>query len=126
MIKFGLAAQLQSPVGTPRAGEIPYVLNPMQRNTTYTFLKGRLVYELTDPDGNVYVMQSYSQQYEPRLSLGNLPDIGPWLHLPTGWSYASRRLPEDLFLTANGSTQVVLDDFRNAYQINPAAKGRVP
>ena len=121
-IQFGLAAQLQSPVGTPTVGDIPYVRNPVQRNTTYTFLKGRLVYELTDPEGNVFVMQSYSQQFEPRLTLRNLPYIGPWIHLPKGWSYATRRLPKDLFLTANGSTQVVLDDFRNAYQINPADK----
>jgi hypothetical protein len=36
-IQFGLAAQLQSPVGTPTAGDIPYVRNTVQRNTTYTF-----------------------------------------------------------------------------------------
>ena len=82
---------------------------------------GFQVFELTDPSGNVYVMQSYSQQVDPSLSLRKLPDIGPSLGLEEGWSYAARRLSEDLTLTAAGSTQIVNDTLANTYQINPAA-----
>ena len=67
------------------------------------------------------MMQSYSQQIDPSLSLERLPDIGPTDQLPEGWSYAARRLTEDLTLTASGTTQIVNDYYRNTYQINPAA-----
>jgi hypothetical protein len=120
-IKFGLVGQLQTPVGDATIGTDPYVVNTVQRNTIYTFKKGLQVFELTDPSGNVYVMQSYSQQIDPSLTLEKLPDIGSTNQLPAGWSYAARRLTEDLTLTASGSTQIVNDYYRNTYQINPAA-----
>jgi hypothetical protein len=120
-IKFGLVGQLQIPIGDATIGTDPYTVNTVQRNTIYTFKKGLLVFELTDPSGNVYVMQSYSQQIDPSLSLEKLPDIGPTNQLPEGWSYAARRLTEDLTLTASGSTQIVNDSYRNTYQIHPAA-----
>jgi hypothetical protein len=118
-IKFGLVGQLQSPVGDATIGTDPYVVNTVQRNTIYTFKKGLQVFELTDPSGNVYVMQSYSQQMDPSLTLAKLPDIGPTNQLPAGWSYAARRLTEELTLTASGSTQIVNDYYRNTYQISP-------
>jgi hypothetical protein len=120
-IKFGLVGQLQTAVGSPTIGTDPYVVNTVQRNTIYTFKKGLQVFELTDPSGNVYVMQSYSQQVDSSLSLEKLPDIGPTDRLKEGWSYAARRLTEDLTLTASGSTQIVNDYYENTYQINPAA-----
>lgn len=120
-IEFGLVGQLQIPVGQPTIGSDPYVVNTVQRDTIYVFKKGLQVFELTDPDGNVYVMQSYSQQVDPSLSFAKLPDIGPTNQLPEGWSYAARRLTEDLTLTASGTTQIVNDYYRNTYQIDPAA-----
>ncbi len=120
-IKFGLVGELQTPVGQPTIGTDPYVVNTVQRNTVYLFKKGLQVFELTDPSGKVYVMQSYSQQIDPSLSLEMLPDIGPTDQLPEGWSYAARRLTEDLTLTASGMTQIVNDYYRNTFQINPAA-----
>jgi hypothetical protein len=120
-IEFGLVGELQTPVDQPTVGTDPFVVNTVQRDTIYLFKKGLLVFELTDPSGNVYVMQSYSQQFDPLLSLERLPDINPPHLLPEGWSYAARRLTEDLTLTASGATQIVNDDYRNTYQINPAA-----
>jgi hypothetical protein len=120
-IEFGLVGELQTPVGQPTVGTDPYVVNTVQRDTIYVFRKGLLVFELTDPSGNVYVMQSYSQQVDASLSLEKLPYIGPDIGLQEGWSYASRRLTEDLTLTASGTTQIVNDSYENTYQINPAA-----
>ena len=120
-IEFGLVAELEIPVGEPTVGTDPYVVNTVQRDTIYVFKRGLLVFELADPSGNVYVMQSYSQQIDPSLSLERLPDIGPEIGLPEGWSYAARRLTEDLTLTASGTTQIVNDSYANTYQINPAA-----
>lgn len=120
-IEFGLVGQLQIPVGQPPVGTDKYVPNTVQRDTIYEFKAGRQVFELTDPSGNVWVMQSYSQQIDPSLSLARLPYIGPEIGLPEGWSYAARTLTEDLTLTASGSTQVVNDGYENTYQINPAS-----
>lgn len=120
-IEFGLVGQLQVPVGQPPVGTDAYVVNTVQRNTIYVFKKGLQVFELTDPSGNVYVMQSYSQQVDSSLSLAKLPFIGPTNDLPKDWSYAARKLTEDLTLTASGETQIVNDHYRNTYQINPAA-----
>jgi hypothetical protein len=117
---FGLQALLTVPVGAPTIGQQPYVVNTVDRYTTYTFKKERLVYELTDPSGNVYVMQSYSEQIDPTLTLANLPYIASEDQLPEGWTYQARTLPEDLVLTANGSTQIVNDHLRNTFQINPS------
>ena len=120
-IEFGLVGELQTGVGQPTVGSVSYAVNTVERDTIYVFKKGLLVFELTDPSGNVYVMQSYSQEIEPSLSLATLPDIGPDIGLPEGWTYTSRRLTEDLTLTASGSTQIVNDSYANTYQINPAA-----
>jgi hypothetical protein len=95
------------------------VVNTVDRYTTYTFKKGRLVYELTDPSGNVYVMQSYSEQIDRSLTLAKLPYIAYEDQLPEGWTYQARTLPTDLVLTANGATQIVNDHLRNTFQINP-------
>lgn len=121
-IRFGLVAQLQIPVGQPTIGTEPYVVNTVQRDTIFLFKAGRQVFGLTDPDGNVYVMQSYSQEIDPSLSLRSLPDIGASMQLPEGWTYAARTLDEDLTLTAAGSTQIVNDHYENTYQINPGAE----
>lgn len=116
---FGLQALLTVPVGAPTIGQQPYVVNTVDRYTTYTFKEGRLVYELTDPSGNVYVAQSYSQQIDRSLTLAKLPFIAYEDQLPEGWTYQARTLPTDLVLTANGATQIVNDHLRNTFQLNP-------
>jgi len=121
-LEFGIQAQLQVEVGAPTIGSEPYVINTVQRDTTFVFKKGRSVYELTDPSGNVYVMQSYSQQVDPSLNLKKLPYIGASDQLPTGWKYRARMLTSDLSLVSSGATSIVNDHYRNTFQINPAAK----
>ena len=120
-MQLGLKALLTIPAGAPTIGTDPYVVNTVQRNTTYVFKAGRKVYELIDPDKNVYVMQSYTTQMQP-LTLKKLDKIGPFNKLPKGWKYRVRTLKNDLTLTAAGTTSIVNDNFRNTYQINPAAK----
>lgn len=118
-IKFGLTGMLSFPVGSPAVGSNPYVPYTVSRNTIYLYKAGRLVYELTDPSGNVYVMQAYSKQIDPNLTINALPNIGPTNQLASGWTYSSRRLTADLLLTASGSTTIVNDHYANTYQINP-------
>ena len=94
----------------------------------YTFKKGRYVYQLTDPCGNVYVMQSYTQQFEPTLTIEKLSSnaMSALLELPEGWNYSYQRLNTTLQLTAAGETHIVNDLLRNTYQINPAASTNDP
>lgn len=127
-LKLGLRAQIITPVGSPTIGTDPYVVNTVQRNTMYTFKKGRYVYQLTDPCGNVYVMQSYTQQFEPTLTIEKLSSnaMSALLELPEGWNYSYQRLNTTLQLTAAGETHIVNDLLRNTYQINPAASTNDP
>ena len=120
-VEFGLKALLVIPAGQSAIGTDTYTVSTVQRNTTYVFKAGRKVYELSDPQGNVYVMQSYSTQFGPKITLKNLSKIGPLNNLPKGWHYRARTLKKDLTLTAAGTTQIVNDSFRNTFQINPAA-----
>lgn len=117
-IQFSLTGIVTRAVGTQPLGSVPYAPYTVSRGTVYLYKAGRLVYELTAPDGKVYVMQAYSKQFYP-LTLSALADIGPLLQLPAGWTYAARRLSADLTLTAAGSTTIVNDYFANTYQINP-------
>jgi hypothetical protein len=119
-MEFGLKGLLTVPAGAATIGTNAYAVSTVQRNTTYVFKAGRKVYELIDPDGNVYVMQSYTTAIAP-LTLKKLDHIGPRDQLPNGWSYRVRRLKQALTLTAAGSTQIVNDYFRNTFQINPSA-----
>jgi hypothetical protein len=120
-MELGLKGLLTTPVGDATIGTNAYEVNTVQRNTTYLFKKGRKIYQLIDPDGNVYVMQSYTTQMAP-LTLKKLDRMGRFLDLPEGWRYRVVKLDKDLNLTASGSTQIVNDKFRNTYQVNPAAK----
>lgn len=122
-LQFGLKGLLTAPADAATIGTDAYVVNTVQRNTTYVFKKGRKVFELIDPDGDVFVMQSYSTQFCPKLTLRALPRIGRFLQLPKGWRYHAHILREDLTLTAAGATQIVNDYCRNTYQVNPNGHG---
>lgn len=94
----------------------PYTPSQVDRRTVFTFDEGRTVYELTDPDGNAYVMQSWSQQVDPTLDEAGLAELGPRLKLPAGWAYRTRTLDAPLRVVTTDSPATVLqDDFQNSY-----------
>ncbi|OYX11769.1 MAG: hypothetical protein B7Z15_11145 [Rhizobiales bacterium 32-66-8] len=105
----------------------PYSENAVGRETVYRFDAGQPLFELTAPDGSVYVMQSYARIVDPTLSFADLPGLGAKLKLPEGWSYAMRVPTEPLLLTAQGEAIVIQDSLKNSYQKRvsppvPAAK----
>jgi hypothetical protein len=107
-IELGLIKQLM--------GSKHFSPNEIVRTTAFNYKAGTPVYELTSPAGEVYVMQSYSQIVNPKLVMSDLPDLAKQLKLPTGWTYKSRVLEQDLSLVANGIAYVLQDNLSNSYQ----------
>jgi len=103
-------------------GKAPaYTDNRVKRTSEFLYRKGSRIYELLGPSGERYVMQTYALIVDPRLTEASLQNLGRRLKLPTGWSYRSRVLDEDLVLRATGIARVLQDDFQNSYQrVNPS------
>ena len=89
--KTGLRATLTTQAGQPTVGQQADVPNQVARDTIFTFLAGKPIFELTAPDGHVYVMQSCSQIVNPRLTYRDLPRLGCVLKLPAGCPTPRRR-----------------------------------
>jgi hypothetical protein len=100
-------------------GNTFYKPGEVHRETIFTFKAGEPVFELTDPDGHVYMMQAYSQIVDPKLSLEALKGLGTRLKLPRGWTYSTRILDADYRLEAKGTAYVVQDELQNTYQRRP-------
>jgi hypothetical protein len=94
-----------------------YTDRTISRTNTWRWNKGRTVFELVAPGGDTYVMQSYAQIKDPKLTIGKLAALGRRLTLPPGWRYRSRKLRHALVLTAKGSATVLQDELQNTYQL---------
>jgi len=96
----------------------PYEEKQVKRSTHYLFRQGWPIHQLITADGRRYVMQSYSQQIDPRLDMASLDRLGPRLKLPQGWSYQTLTPNRDLILeaTGTGTATVLQDDLLNTYQ----------
>jgi hypothetical protein len=110
-------ATVQVPVTDGLPGTRPYREVTVNRRNTFVWSRAHRVFELTAPDGSVYVMQSYAQIKNPGLTLARLPALGPQLALPAGWRYRTRRLKADLRLTTAGRATVVQDVLDDTYQL---------
>ncbi len=100
--------------------QTPYRERTINRDNTWTWKRGRLVYELIGPCGARYLMQSYSQIRDPELRIGQLKSLGERLELPSGWHFRTRRLRHGLTLKAKGKATIVQDELLNTYQREPA------
>jgi hypothetical protein len=97
--------------------QTPYLDRTISRTNTWRWKQGRTVFELVAPGGDTYVMQSYAQIKDPKLTIGKLGSLGRRLALPPGWRYRTRKLRHDLVLTAKGSATVLQDELQNTYQL---------
>ena len=95
---------------------VPYRPNSVDRKAVFTYDAGQTVYELTSADGTKYVMQTWSQQKDPSLVESGLAGLGSRLQLPSGWTYAARKLAEPLVVdTTSQAASVLQDDLGNSY-----------
>lgn len=102
----------------------PYTERSVVRDTEFTFAAGSEIYELTEPTGKVYVMQSYAQIVDEMLTAADLPTLGDSLQLPEGWSYRARVLDEGLVVVDDGGIAVVVqDELQNTYQLAITSSG---
>jgi hypothetical protein len=96
----------------------PYIANKVARHTVFVFNAGQEVYELIDPQGQRWVMQTWSQVSDPNLSRRDLPGLAARLDLPAGWTYQSRVLTSELQVdTKSRAAQVLQDDLTNSYSL---------
>lgn len=93
-----------------------YMENNVQRSTTFVFKAGNEVYKLVNPQGETYIMQSYSRKIKSDLTIDDLPSLASSLNLPVGWTFQSEILSADLEVVADGLAFVISDDLQNAYQ----------
>lgn len=101
-------------------GETSYQVNTVSRDTVFQYRTGREVYELTNPEGQRFRMQSFTRAIETDQLLGELASLGSRINLPDGWSFATRRITEDFDLpSVGGIAEVITDDFGNTYQRVP-------
>lgn len=104
--------------------QTPYTDRTIRRRNTWYWNRGRTVYELLAPGGDVYVMQAYAQIKDPTLTLAKLRSLGRRLELPAGWRFRARRLARPLALTARGTATIIQDELQNTYQLAPTTRPR--
>lgn len=89
----------------------------VERQTTWIYEPGKPIYELIDPEGHVFVMQSYSTQKYPQ-SQASLASLASKLSLPTGWQFKTGDIQKrETLSTTNHLAIVVQDNFLNTYQL---------
>ncbi|OBK31460.1 hypothetical protein A5634_14165 [Mycobacterium asiaticum] len=114
----GIDMLLQATVLLSSMNPTPYTVNQVSRNTVFVFDAGQQIYELQDPHGRKWVMQTWSQVVDPKLSRADLTKLGERLNLPTGWTYHSRVLTDTLRIdTTTQAAQVLQDDLTNSYSL---------
>jgi hypothetical protein len=96
----------------------PYSVNKVDRRAVFTFDAGRPVFELVDPDGKRWVMQTWSQVVDKNLDLADLAGLASRLNPPTGWRYETRTLTEPLTVdTTDAVAHVMQDELTNSYSL---------
>lgn len=94
-----------------------YTPREVHRKTTWIYNANKPVFELVDPNGQVYVMQSYSVALHAQ-TIKSLKDLGQNLHLPKGWQFKTGVIKKSEALIADHQKATVIqDNFLNTYQL---------
>jgi hypothetical protein len=78
-----------------RYAEVILVFQRGGRSTVYVYNAGNQVYELMNPDGYIYRMQSCAQMVDKDLTIDYPSSLGSRLYMPEGWSYRARLLENE-------------------------------
>ena len=97
---------------TAAKGIAPYTVFTPKKTQKMIYAKGKLVYQIVDPSGYVYVLQAREDQF-PIDSLGTLGDK---LKLPANWRFRTEVLSNDLVLDLGpGATIYAIGDDYHQY-----------
>lgn len=114
----GIDMLRQATVKLTSMNPAPYRPNTVTRNTVFVFDSGEPVFELVDPTGQHWVMQTWSQVVDPSLTYEDLAGLATRLNLPADWSYHARVLDQELRIdTSTQAAQVLQDDLTNSYSL---------
>jgi hypothetical protein len=98
----------------------PYAVGKILRNTDWIYKKGKKVHLLHDPQGIVWVMQEYTKEVDPTLTIDNLDQVGGKLKkLPQGWTFETKVLAKDLSLDTRRTglwASIIRDELGNTYE----------
>ena len=90
------------------------------RNSNWIWHAGTPVHLLREPNGTVWVMQEYTTDIDPSLTLDNLDEVGGKLKdLPEGWTFETKVLDKELSLDTSrcdGWAAIVRDELHCTYQ----------
>ncbi len=114
----GIEMIKQAQVALSSMNPAPYTVNEVSRHAVFVFDAGEEIYELIDPQGRRWVMQTWSQVADPNLTRADLPGIADRLTLPAGWTYQARVLTSPLTVdTTTEIARVLQDDLTNSYSL---------
>jgi hypothetical protein len=101
-------------------GSKPYKIFTPKKTQKMVYAKGKPVYELVDPDGNVYVLEAHGEKFP----IDSLAKLGEKLKLPSGWKFRTRDLSEDLVLDLKSDQTIyaVGDEFHQYWTRIPISK----
>jgi len=89
------------------------------RNSTFsfTFNRGSEVYLLDAPDGEIFMMESFTRHGDPTLTEDELAHLYNRLDLPGGWGFRAETLDQDVEVSSNmdNLAHVLHDDLYNVY-----------
>lgn len=112
----GLQMTEEAVLSATKLSTAPYTIHRVDRTATFIYNAGQTVYELHGSDGSRWVMQSWSDQIDLTLDVGQLARLGSRLKLPVGWSYHVVHLTRRLrVVTVNTAAEVLQDNFGDTY-----------
>ncbi len=83
-------------------------LTQVERNTLFRYPAESRVHELTDPEGNVFVLFAYEVESEDNIGVDFQSADALENHpVPVGWHYSTRILDQDLIMHADGVASVL-------------------
>jgi hypothetical protein len=97
--------------------QVSYDPGYVYSNNTFTFNAGTEVYLLDAPDGEVFIMQSVTQDLDPGRGEGDLAHLYRRLDLPEGWGFRVEVSEEDLEVSSSPDNlaHVLRDNLDNVY-----------
>ena len=96
----------------------PFPVNKVSRHTVFVFNAGEEIYELIDPEGQRWVMQTWSQVADPNLSRADLPGLAGRLELARRVDLSAAGAHRELRVdTRTRPRQVLQDNLTNSYSL---------